>query len=182
MTNAKAAGSLADTLQMVMAMAMQGAQDDPGTVAALKNVNFGVERNVVHIGLTMPAAELEKTVQAAMQKQFAKGGPMTAARRPAPASAMPTIQQSSAPHETVQQTAVTEEEESDAAQQATVAAEPVPAQPASAAAAEPPVPAAAAKPAPTGVAKSPRIPANAEIMIQSSPRDMGTVVIIGSKK
>jgi hypothetical protein len=31
-------------------------------------------------------------------------------------------------------------------------------------------------------ARSARIPANGEILIQSSPKDMGTVVIMGSKK
>jgi hypothetical protein len=32
------------------------------------------------------------------------------------------------------------------------------------------------------VTRSPRIPANGEILIQSSPKDMGTVVIMGSKR
>jgi hypothetical protein len=61
-------------------------------------------------------------------------------------------------------------------QQATAAIEAVPQ-------AQAPEPAAPApKSVPASAARSPRIPSNGEILIQSSPKDMGTVVILGSKK
>ena len=139
MTTDEAASRMADGLQMIMAMAQQGAKDD-ASVAALKHVNFGIDQNVVHVGLNMPVDEVEKAVVSAMKLRM-NPGPTTAAAAPLPAEP-PVIQQAPERHQSV------------------------------------PV----AKPAAGAVARSPRIPANAEIMIQSSPKDMGTVVILGSKK
>src|SRR5205085_935339 len=126
----------------------------------LKNLNLGVDQNVVRVGLTVPVDEVRKAVQSAMNSQMKKPAPIAAARRPV--DAVPTIQQSPAPHEVVPALPIE-----------AVAAQPAPAP--VAAARKPPQP-------PASAARSPRIPANAELLIQSSPKDMGTVVILGSKK
>jgi hypothetical protein len=235
MTNAKSAGSLAEAIQMLLGMMQKNAKEDPGIMAALQNLNFGVDQNRVHIGFTMPGDEVEKALAKAFTPESKKTGPMTAARRPLPAVPAPPAESApSAPEPTA--TVATPEpaaaepapsaptaepavaaatpavKPSPAAEPTTVAAtepaavstagEPAPeatasapapaepsAPPAVQAAAVPapaPVPAPAAPPmvrkAPGPVTRSPRIPANGDLLIQSSPKDMGTVVIIGSKK
>jgi hypothetical protein len=159
MSNADAAGKMASGLQMMMAMAQQSAKDQPAAMAALKNVNLGVDNNVVRIGVSVPVDEVEKAVRSAMNSQMKKSGPMVAARGPA---AEPTIQQAPTPHEVEPVQAAAGEAE---------------------AAPQPGEPAVAPRPKTSApVARSPRIPSNGDIMIQSSPKDMGTVVILGSKK
>jgi hypothetical protein len=125
MTNAKSASGLADGIQMLIGMIQQNAKGNPEAMAALKKLNFGVEDNVVHLAITVPAAEVEKAVREAVAKRMTPGRSITADRQAGVAAA-----------------------------------------------------AAAQRPA----ANTPRIPANADIMIQSSPKDMGNVVIFGSKK
>jgi hypothetical protein len=168
MTNAQAAGSMADGLQMMMAMAQQGAKDQPAVMNALKNVKLGVEQNVVHVGMTVPVEELEKAVRSAMDTSK-KSGSMTAARRPE--AVMPTIQQTATPVEAVPAQAEAQPEPQPQAGETAAPAE------VSASA-----PAPAPKAVPASAARSPRIPSDGEILIQSSPKDMGTVVILGSKK
>lgn len=207
MVNAKAAGSIADGLQMLMGIAQKGAQEEPGLMSVLKNLNLGVDRNVVHLGFTVPVAEVEKAVQSAMNSQMKKSPPMTAALKPAPG--LPTIQSQPAPmvvqeQQTQAQIPDTQQPQTqpEPAAQAMVepATQPEPEtaaqslaqpgpEPATQVAAQPVAerapPAPLAPPAPKvagTVIKSARIPANGEILIQSSPKDMGTVVIIGSQK
>ena len=167
MANAKAAGSIADGIQLMLGMAQQAAKDEPGFVSALKNLNFGVDQNVVHLGVTMPLKDVEKAVQTAMNSQMKKmAGPMTATKQE------PRIQMH-AP-----KLAIRKEEPRPLAEAQPVAERTDPAPAAAIAPVAPP-------PAPkvTGsTARSARIPANGEILIQSSPKDMGTVVIMGSKK
>jgi hypothetical protein len=151
-------------LEVLMAMAQQGAKDEASR-SALKKVKLGVEDNVVHIGLSVPVDEVQKAVQSAMNSQMKT---MTASRR-RPAPELPAIQQAPAPQQAAPPLAVTE-------------APPVPApQPASHGETAAAATVSASKPA-APIVRNPRIPPNAEIMIQSSPKDMGTVVILGSKK
>ena len=155
--NEKAAGALADSVQMLLAMAQQSAKDQPSAMAALKNMNFSVDGNSVRLAFTMPFAEVQKAVQDAMNTQMNKGNvgvqqaavaaPVITQAEVRPAVSEPVIQEASA---------------------APLAAAPV---------------AVTAPARPAGpVAKSPRIPPNGQLLIQSSPKDMGTVVIMGSKK
>ena len=149
MSNTKTAGALADSLQMMMGVMQKSGSDQPALMSALKNVNFGLEENVVHLGFSVPAVEVERAMRDAMTPQEKRTEPIIAANMPEP-----TIQQ--APM--VQMAAVL---------QSTAPAPPV----------------APAAPAAKGlVIRSARIPANGEILIQSSPKDMGTVVILGSRK
>ena len=166
MTNAKAAGSIADGIQMMMGMAQQKAKGEPSLMSALKNVNFGVDENVVRLGFSVPVSDVEKAVQSAMNMQSKKpAGPLTAAQQE------PQIQVQSG-ELTFQKT---EAQPLPVTQAVADRAEPAPV------AALAPTPAPAPKPS-ASAARSARIPANGEILIQSSPRDMGTVVIMGSKK
>jgi hypothetical protein len=177
MANAKAAGSIADAMQMLMGVAQKGSKEDPGLMAALQNLNFGVDRNLVHFGFTVPVAEVEKAVESAMNSQRKKSEPLTAFRRPAPA--MPTIQSQPA-HVLVQEQQPQIEEPQAQPEPAAARPEPAPQPVAERVEPVPPVPQAPKVAGP--VTRSARIPANGEILIQSSPRDMGTVVILGSTK
>jgi hypothetical protein len=147
MSNAKAAGEIADTLQMLMGTLQKNSKDQPSVMAALKNVSFGLDGNVVHLGFSVPAAEVERAMRDAMNPKTKTVGPLTASRQPVQ-DVTPVIQQAQRP------------------QVAPVAQ------------------ALATQPAPPAgpVIRSTRIPANGEILVQSSPKDMGTVVILGSKK
>jgi hypothetical protein len=169
MANAKAAGSIADGIQMMLGMAQQSAKDEPALASALKNLNFGVDQNVVHLGVTVSVADVEKVVQTAMNSQMKKAaGPMTATKQE------PRIQMH-APELTIQKAEADAQPQPDAP----AVAERIDPAPAVAIAAvpQPPAPKLAGS-----AARSARIPANGEILIQSSPKDMGTVVIMGSKK
>jgi hypothetical protein len=202
MTNAKSAGSLAEGIQVLLGMMQKNAKEDPGIMAALQNLNFGVDQNRVHMGFTVPGDEVEKALAKAFTPQSKKTGPMTAARRPVPD--MPAPPGEPAPTTAASTQAV---EPAPAAEPTTVAASepatvtpaaepatasgPAPAEPSAppavqAAAVPAPAPAPEARPmvpkAPGPVTRSSRIPANGDLLIQSSPKDMGTVVIIGSKK
>jgi hypothetical protein len=149
MSNAKAAGEVADTLQMLMGTLQKKSQDQPSVMAALKNVSFGLDGTVVHLGFSVPAAEVERAMRDAMNPKTKTAGPLTASRQPV-GDLTPVIQQAQRP-------------------QAVPMAQAMAAQPAT--------------PAVSGsVIRSARIPANGEILVQSSPKDMGTVVILGSKK
>src|SRR5579862_8202984 len=87
--NGKAAGMLADAIQMVLAMAKEGAKDQPAAMAALHNLTFGVDENVVHLGVTVPMADVQKAVQEAMNSQMQK--PVLSASRRTPAQEQPTV-------------------------------------------------------------------------------------------
>ena len=219
MTNSKSAGSFAEGIQMLLGVLQKSSNEEPGIMAALQNLNFGVDQNRVHIGFTVPGAEIEK----AIAKAFApkpKSGPMTAARRPvaelaepappvtqaepAPATAAEKpLAESPKAGTAVAQTAVGETPVAETpltetpVQETPVAEAPVPETPvqkAEVSQPEPPQAAPAAPvqavpvhtppaPRPAGpIKRSARIPANGEILIQSSPKDMGTVVILGSRK
>jgi hypothetical protein len=135
---------------MMMGAMQKSGSDQPALISALKNVNFGLDDNVVHLGFSIPAVEVERAMRDAMTPQEKRTGPVTAANMPAPAMEQaPTVQQV-------------------------------------AAARQPGAPGAPAVPATRAaggqVIRSARIPANGEILIQSSPKDMGTVVILGSRK
>jgi hypothetical protein len=149
MSNAKAAGEFADTLQMLMGTLQKNSQDQPSVMAALKNVSFGLDGNVVHLGFSVPAAEVERAMRDAMNPKTKTAGPLTASRQPV-RDMTPVIQQAQRP-------------------QVVPMAQAQAVQPAGPAASGP-------------VIRSTRIPANGEILVQSSPKDMGTVVILGSKK
>jgi hypothetical protein len=118
----------------------------------------------------MPVDDVRKAVQSAMNSQMKRPGPMTATRRQiAPHAAAPQLQ--AAPERMAAAEAVPER------------VEPVAPVPNRAPLADRSPPTAAN--ADIVVQSSPRsahIPANAEILVQSSPKDMGTVVILGSKK
>ncbi len=129
---------------MLMGMVQQSSQDKPETAAFMRNLNFGVEENVVKVGFTVPAAELEKAVQSAVNARM-KNAPVTvsATVTPIPPAAPPAAR---------------------VARANSVAARP-------------------GDPVVTGpTIRSARIPANAEILVQSSPKDMGTVVIYAPAK
>jgi hypothetical protein len=167
MANAKAAGSIADGIQMMLGMAQQSAKDEPALASALKNLNFGVDQNVVHLGVTVSVADVEKVVQTAMNSQMKKAaGPMTATKQE------PRIQMH-APELTIQKAEVQPQPDVPAVAERT---DPAPVAPSA------PVPPPPAPKLTGSAARSARIPANGEILIQSSPKDMGTVVIMGSKK
>lgn len=171
MKDVPAAGSMADGLQMMMAMAQQSAKDQPAVMSALKNVKLGVEQNVVHVAMTVPVDEVQKAVRSAMDSQTKKSAPMTAARRLQ--AELPTIQQSPTPLQAVPQPDKPAEAVAQVASAEPLAPPPAP---------EPAAPVAPASKTVVPIAKSTKIPSNGEILIQSSPKDMGTVVILGSKK
>jgi len=108
--DAKSAGSLADGVRMMLAMAQQGAAKDPSTLDALKRVDLGVQGKVVRMGIAVPADELRKQMEMIQAQVHATGGAAPAA------------------------------------------------------------------------APKPRVPANTDIVIQSSPKDMGNIRISGSNK
>ena len=112
----KSAGSLADSLKMLMAFAQQGAAGkDPATADALKRIEFGVQGRVLRVGITVPAEEMKKQME------------MVRAQAAASPASAPTS-------------------------------------------------------APTPRATARRAPASTDIVIQSSPKDMGNVVITVPKK
>ena len=173
--NGKAAGKLADAIQMLLAMANESAKDQPAAMAALHNLKFGVDNNVVHFGVTVPMADVQKAVQEALNGQ--KGKPVLTALRRTRAQEQPTVT-GSGPILTEPAASAPEAPSPEVSTEAgpTVTQEAAAAPPAP----EPP----AAAPAPVRVvsaAKSPKIPTNGQILVQSSPKDMGTVVIIGQK-
>ncbi len=159
--NGKAAGALADTVQMLIGMAQEGVKDQPAAMAALHNLKFGVEENTVHLGFTVPMADVQKAVQDAMNGQMQKPAVLTASRRPR-AQEQPAVTEAGP---LVTEPAVSGETVPSVTQQATAV----------------PPPRAPAPVRVVSAAKSPKIPANAQILVQSSPKDMGTVVIIGQK-
>ena len=208
MTNAKSAGAFANGIQVLLGVAQKSAKEEPGIMAVLQNLNFGVDHNIVHMGFSVPGPELEKVVAKAFTVQ-PKKGPLTATRMPAPEPPAPAVQPPAVavePPSAVEPPAPAVEPSAPAVETPAAAVEPaapavespaptaVPEPPAAASALAPPVQkaelaagAAATQvvrpPRPAGpVRRSPRIPTNGEILIQSSPKDMGTVVIIGSKK
>lgn len=193
MTNAKTAGSLAEGIQVVLGIMQKSANEDPGIMAALQNLNFGVDQNVVHIGVRVPAEEVEKTVAKVFSRSGKKAETMAAARQPAPEMPAPAVE----PAPVVEAPVVTAAElpapvDTPAPPIAEAAPAPAPEIGPVAEAAPTPAPATPVpvppQPAPVvrkvqgPVTRSARIPANGEILIQSSPKDMGTVVILGSKK
>jgi hypothetical protein len=185
MANNKAAGSIADGIQMMMGMAQTSAKNEPGLMSALKNLNVGVERNLVHLGFTLPMGEAEQAVASALNSQPKKSAPMTAARRPAPA--LPTIQAEPAPMVVHEQQPEQQPEQSWQAEAQLQEPPQLPTEPAPAVQpvgekTELVLPAPPAPKVAGTVIKSARIPPNGEILIQSSPKDMGTVVIVGSGK
>ena len=62
--DAKSAGALGDSVQMLLAMAQQGAAGkDPSAEDALKRVEFGVQGKVVRLGIKVPAEEMKKQME-----------------------------------------------------------------------------------------------------------------------
>ena len=160
----KDAGAIADAVQMILGMAQKKLQDQPAAAEALKSLDFGVDGRSVHLAFTVPQAEVQKAIQSAWDAR--KPTVTVAAKQAAPA---PQAEQVIAAAPTVLQPV-----EASAARDVV---EPKPAQPPADVA--PPAPAAPRAGAPVSVR---RLPANTEILIQSSPKDMGTVVIVGGKK
>ena len=184
MTNAKSAEHLAETIQVLLGMLQKNAKEEPGIMAALQNLNIGVDKNVVQIGFSVPAPEVEKVVAKAFSAQ-PKKGPLTAAVvPPAPVPEAAPVTPVSVPSEPAAEPAPQAAEPVTAAVAEIV--EPLEATARLQTAAVPAVPPVAMVPPPARPAgpirRSPRIPSNGDILIQSSPKDMGTVVIMGSKK
>lgn len=116
--DAKSAGALGDTVQMLLAMAQQSAAaKDPAAVDALKRLEFGVTGKVLRIGIKVPEEQMRKQLET-FRAQAAAGL----------------------------------------------------------------IPGAPPAAAPARSTTPPRVPPTADIVIQSSPKDMGVVVISGSKK
>ena len=85
----KDAAALADVVKFFIGMAQMSAQKDPksaNTMAFLQKLNLRAEGNVAKMSLTIPAAEMEKAVQAAMAQA------MQQAMIAAPSSAAPVRQ------------------------------------------------------------------------------------------
>ena len=105
------AGSLGNSLQMLLAMAQQSAASkDPAAAEAFKRIEFNVQGRVLRVGMTVPAGEIQKQLEAARAQIPTRVPP----RQAGPAATVP--------------------------------------------------------------------PANTDIVIYSSPKDMGTVVAPGPKK
>ena len=117
--DAKSAGSLADSIRLLLAMAQQGQANNPSAAAALKNLQLAVDDKVIRIGIQVPADEVQKQMQQALTSWQTAG---------AGAAAQPGQRPPARP------------------------------------------------------AERSRVPPNAAVMIQSSPKDMGTVVITSPKK
>jgi hypothetical protein len=151
----KDAAALGDGIQMLLGMAQKTLKEQPGAAEALKSLDFGVEGRTLHLGFTVPQPEVQKAVQSAWDAQ--RKSPVTvAAKHGAPIREM------------------------------VEAPELPPAVTGSLAPLIPAVSPGAPSPAAPVVRRLPaparRLPPNTEIMIQSSPKDMGTVIIVGGKK
>jgi hypothetical protein len=84
----KDAAALADVLRFFIGMAQMTAQKDPkaaGSVAFLQKLNLRAEGNVAKMSLTIPSADLEKAVKAALSQAMQQAAPA----RKAPAVAPP---------------------------------------------------------------------------------------------
>jgi hypothetical protein len=120
----KSAGTLADSLRLLQALAQQSAKNDPSAAAALKNIEFAVDDKVVRLSIRVPAEEVQKQIQQALDSRRMAGAAFAA--------------QSGVQGPTVRRAATPDQ--------------------------------------------GSRVPPNADVMIQSSPKDMGTVVIVGPKR
>ena len=120
----KSAGALADSIRLLLALAQQSAKSDPSAAAALKNMDFAVDEKVVRLGIKVPAEELQKQIQQALDSGQIAGAAFAA--------------QSGVQGPAVRRAATPD--------------------------------------------RGPRVPPDADVMIQSSPKDMGTVVIVGPRK
>jgi hypothetical protein len=154
----KDAGALGDGIQMLLGMAQKKLQEQPGGAEALKSLDFGVEGRTLHLGFTVPQAEVQKAIQSAWDAH--RKPPVTVAAKHAAAPMREMVEAPELPP--------------------TVAGSLAPLAPAVSPGAQPAAaPVVRRPPAP---APARRLPANTEIMIQSSPKDMGTVIIVGGKK